>query len=151
MIWAQKYLYYDSDTPGYRWPANRADNYAPERYGGSDRALVQGSLLAIPPETSKKSLNLQTPAGEKLFDALQNYGAYVVDDSYGDAHYFAVEKGVLEEFRNKYGYDFETRSGKFFDDFMKLFTALYIVDNNGPNSIGGGGTPRIPLAPPIGN
>jgi len=28
-------------------------------------------------------------------------------------------------------------------------TALHVVTNNGPNSIGGGGTPRQPLAPPL--
>jgi len=28
---------------------------------------------------------------------------------------------------------------------------LHVVDNNGPSSIGGGGTPRAPVAPPIGN
>ncbi len=151
VIWAEKYLYYDDKIPGYRWPANGADSYAAERYGGTNHALVQGSLLAIPPEITQKSLNLQTPAGKKLFDALQNYGAYVVEDSAYDAHYFAVEKGVTEEFREKYGYNFRTRSGKFYDDFMKLFEALYIVDNNSPNSIGGGGIPRAPLAPPIGN
>ncbi|MEO1378380.1 MAG: hypothetical protein AAFW70_29750 [Cyanobacteria bacterium J06635_10] len=151
VIWAKKYLFYDDKIRGYRWPANRADNYAAERYGGTNHALVQGSLLAIPPKITKKSLNLQTPAGKKLFDALQNYGAYVVEDSSGDAHYFAVEKGVTKEFRRKYGYDFKTRSGKFYDDFMKLFQALYIVDNNSPNSIGGGGTPRVALAPRIGN
>ena len=82
---------------------------------------------------------------------MQNYGAYVVEDSSWDAHYFAVEKGVPEEFRHKYGYKFRTRSGKFYDDFMKLFQALYIVDNNSANSIGGGGTPRVELTPPIGN
>lgn len=151
IIWAKKYLFYDDKIPGYRWPANRADSYAAERYGGRNDALVQGSLLAIPPETTKESLELQTPAGKKLFDTLQNYGAYVVDDSNWDAHYFAVEKGVTDEFRDKYGYDFETKSGKFYDDFMKLFERLYIVDNNSPNSIGGGGTPRVELAPPIGN
>ncbi len=139
VIWAKKYLFYDDKIRGYRWPASHADNYAAKRYGGKNHALVQGSLLAIPPETTKKSLKLQTPAGKKIFDALQNYGAYVVEDSDWDAHYFAVEKGVSEEFRKKYGYDFETRSGKFYDDFMKLFQALYIVDNNSPNSIGGGG------------
>lgn len=151
VIWAKKYLYYDDKIPGYRWPANRADDYAAERYGGKNHALVQGSLLAIPPEITKENLYLETPAGKKLFDAMQNYGAYVVDDSDGDAHYLAVEKGVLEEFRYKYGYDFESRSGKFYEDFMKLFQALYIVDNNTPNSIGGGGVPRTELAPPIGN
>ena len=151
VIWAEKYLFYDDRIRGYRWPATQADNYAAERYGGSNPALVQGSLLAILPETTKESLKLETPAGKKLFDALQNYGAYVVEDSSWDAHYFGVEKGVLEEFRQKYGYDFETRSGKFYNDFMKLFEALYIVDNNSRNSIGGGGTPRAELAPPIGN
>jgi hypothetical protein len=151
VIWADKYLFYDDKIRGYRWPADRADSYAAENYGGNNHSLVQGSLLAIPPETTKESLKLQTPAGKKLFDALQNYGAYVVDDSAGDAHYFAVEKGVTDEFRDKYGYDFETKNGKFYDDFMKLFQALYIVDNNSPNSIGGGGTPRAELAPPIGN
>jgi len=34
---------------------------------------------------------------------------------------------------------------------MRLFQALYIVDNNNPNSIGGGGIPRVALAPPIAN
>lgn len=151
LIWAEKYLFYDDQTPGYRWPANRADAYAAERYGGINHSLVQGSLLAIPPETTKRSLKLQTRAGKKLFDALQDYGAYVVDDSAWDAHYFAVEKGVIEEFRNKYGFKFKTKNGKWYDDFMKLFKALYIVENNSPDSIGGGGTPRAKLATPIGN
>jgi hypothetical protein len=35
------------------------------------------------------------------------------------------------------------------NDMLILFHALYLVDNNGPSSIGGGGTPVQPLAPPI--
>jgi hypothetical protein len=34
-------------------------------------------------------------------------------------------------------------------DVQKLIQALYLVDNNGPDSIGGGGTPLQPLAPPL--
>jgi hypothetical protein len=34
-------------------------------------------------------------------------------------------------------------------DFKRLIVELGVVDNNGPNSIGGGGTPRQPLAPPL--
>jgi len=34
-------------------------------------------------------------------------------------------------------------------DVQKLMQALYLVDNNGPDSIGGGGTPLQPLAPPL--
>lgn len=150
-IWGQKYLYYSQSNPGYRWPASRADTNASNQYHGQNPSLVQGSLLAIPPNITVDTLQLQTPVGKKLFHALQDYGAYVVDDSGWDAHYFAVEKGVLEEFQNAYGYNFESGSGSFYEDFMKLFQALNIVDNNAQNNVGGGGTPRASLAPPIGN
>ncbi len=150
-IWGEKYLYYSQSNPGHRWPAERADAKAANQYHGKNPKLVQGSLLAIPPSTTEGSLNLQTPVAKKLFHALQDYGAYVVDDAGWDAHYLAVEKGVLEEFRKTFGYDFEGTSGKFHDDFMKLFQALHIVDNNKLNNVGGGGKPRAALAPPIGN
>jgi hypothetical protein len=32
---------------------------------------------------------------------------------------------------------------------VRIFTNLHVVDNNGPGSIGGGGTPCQPLAPPF--
>lgn len=149
-LWGN-YLNYSSSNPGYRWPADRADSYAAQNYKGTNPKLLMGSLLALPPSLTETSLGLQTPAGKKLFHALQNYGGYVVDDSGGDSHDLSVEKGVLEEFRTTFGYDFYGTSGAFYDDYMKIFQALNIVDNNGPNSVGGGGTPRVSLAPPIGN
>jgi hypothetical protein len=133
-IWAEKYLFYSPKIKGYRWPADRADSYAKERYRGKNPKLVQGTLLAIPPRISEASLKLQTPVGKKLFRALRNYGAYVVDDANWDAHYLAVENGVPEEFRRQYGYDFEGNNGKFYEDVMNLFKSLYIVDNNHPKS-----------------
>ncbi|WP_248277274.1 hypothetical protein [Brasilonema octagenarum] len=151
VIWGEKYLHYSRTVPGYRWPAYIADNNAANQYHGTNPKLVQGTLLAIPPNVTAAKLKLQTPAAQKLFRALQDYGAYVVDDAGWDAHYLCLEKGVLEEFRATYGYDFQTTSGKFYDDFMKLFKALYIVDNNAQKNVGGGGTPRVSLAPPIGN
>jgi hypothetical protein len=151
VLWGEKYLYYSPAVPGYRWPAYVADGNAANQYHGSNPKLVQGTLLAIPPNVTAAILKLQTPAGKKLFRALQNYGAYVVDDAGGNSHYLAVEKGVPEEFGVKYGYSFEGTSGSFYEDFMKLFQALHIVDNNAPNNIGGGGTPRVPLAPPFAN
>ncbi len=151
LLWAKKYLYYTNSIPGYRWPANRADNYAAHVYGGKNPALVQGTLLAIPPTLRTYTLNLQTPAAKKIFHALQDYGAYVIDDSAWDAHDIAFEQGVNEEFRKIYGYNLNDKSGKFYGELMRLFQVLYIVDNNSPNSVGGGGTPRVALAPPIGN
>ncbi len=150
-MWGQKYLYYSANVPGYRWPAYIADSNAANQYFGSNPKFVQGTLLAIPPSVSQASLNLQTPAAKKLFQALKNYGAYVVDDAGWNAHYFCVEKGVFDEFRSTYGYDFSSSSGALYNDYMKLFKAMQIVDNNSSNSIGGGGNPRTQLAPPIAN
>jgi hypothetical protein len=151
LVWGKKYLHYSQSVPGYRWPADRADQYASREYKGTNPKLVQGSLLAIPPSVTMTDLGLKTPAAKKIFKALQNYGAYIVDDAYWDAHYIAVEKGVTEEFRARYGYDFEGTSGDFYNDIMKIFPALQIVDNNRPDNIGGGGRLRAPLAPPIEN
>jgi hypothetical protein len=153
MIWGEKYLHYanSSSTPGYRWPATSADAGAPNQYHGANPKLVMGALLAIPPKQTAASLGLETPAAKKLFRALQDYGAYVVDDSGWDAHYFALEEGVRGEFRNTYGYKFGGNQGAFYEEVMKLFQALQIVDNNSSNSIGGGGKPRAPLAPPFKN
>lgn len=49
-----------------------------------------------------------------------------------------------------FGYNLSTGGGAFYNDLTKLFKALHVISNNGPNSVGGG-TPRVPLAPPIGN
>jgi hypothetical protein len=151
-LWAKKYLYYSASapTPGYRWPALRADSYAASGYGGTNPQLVMGSLLAIPPSVTEASLGLRTPAGRKLFRALQDYGAYVVDDTAWDVHALSVQEGVTQEFKAFYGYDFFASSGDFFNDFNALFRALHVVTNSDPNSVGGGGTPRAPLAPPFG-
>ncbi|MEA5565334.1 hypothetical protein [Anabaena sp. UHCC 0399] len=151
LLHGRKYYYYSRSIPGYRWPADRADKTAPSTYGGKNPSLVMGSLLAIPSWVTEASLNLQTPAAKKLFHALQDYGAYTVDGSAWDCHYIAVEKGVNEEFKKNYGYSLVGKDGQFYDEFMRLFQALHIVDNNSPHSIGGGGILRAPLAPPIAN
>lgn len=151
VLWGNKYLYYSASIPGYLWPADRADSNAANQYKGTNPSFVQGSLLAIPPSVTEASLNLETPAAKKMFRALQDYGAYVVDDAGWDAHYFAVEKGVFEEFSATFGYSFSTGGGAFYNDLTKIYKALHIIDNNAPNNVGGGGTPRAPLAPSIGN
>lgn len=154
-LW-EKYLNYDptTPTPGYRWPADRADSAAPSIYKGENPQLVMGSLLAIPPNVTEDSLGLTTPAGKKLFHALQDYGGYQVDATGADTYAIAVEKGVEEEFKAAYGYDFSASANSnnlFYKDFMKLFQSLNIVINNSSERIGGGGISRVPLAPPFAN
>ncbi|MEM9089156.1 MAG: FG-GAP-like repeat-containing protein [Cyanobacteria bacterium P01_F01_bin.53] len=152
-LWAKKYLSYDegfNGGKGYRWPAIKADSYADSNtYGGPVSALTMGSLLAIPPGATPESLGLKTEPAKKLFYALQDYGAYVADDTAWDAHALELESGALQEFEHEYGHTFNDRKSDFFDDVMSLFSSLHVVANNGPDSVGGGGIPRAPLAPEI--
>ncbi|GAB1539864.1 hypothetical protein NUACC21_25320 [Scytonema sp. NUACC21] len=150
-IWG-KWLYYNpaSPTPGRRWPARLADGGAPSQYQGTNPALVMGSLLAVPPHVSAESLGLTTKAGKKIFQAMQDYGAYVVDDSGWDFNYICLDRSAEEEYEAVTGRHFNDDK-ELQADLTKIIGALKVVDNNGPNSIGGGGTPRQPLAPPIGN
>lgn len=152
-LWGAKY-YSHSQGPGgglgYRWPAKTADAaVSPTFYGGSTPELLNGSLLALPPAVTPESLGIETEAGRKLFYAFQNYGAYIADNTGWNAHAMAVERGVKQEFKKTYGYNFGERNTAFFNDYMQLFSNLHVVDNNHPNNIGGGGSPRAPLAPTL--
>jgi len=144
---AQKYCYYSSLVPGHRWPATKADSYAAEKYKGKDPRLVLGALLAIRPELTPEKLRLTSVPAKKLFFALQNYGAYVTDDSGWDAYDLCVELGVPEEVEKAHRVKMVGTSGTFFDEFNRIVQALHIVDNNAPGQVGGGGEPRQPLAP----
>ncbi len=141
---------------GYRWPAIAADAYyaGSGGYGSlgpSQAGLGMGSLIALPASVNIDSLGLETPQGKKLAWTYQNYGAYVVDDSFDpgswDTHRLNVEAGVLKEFPAVDTYP--GTNSPFGRDMNKVFTRLAVVSNNGPSTIGGGGTPLQPLAPPL--
>ncbi len=150
----EEFLYYNaqSATPGYRWPAVFADGAAKTTYKGKNPQLVMGSLLAIPPNLTEQSLGLVTPAGKKLFHALQDYGAYHVDTTGQSAYAIAVEPGVEDEFKKAYGYTMQPLrkdNSPYYTDFMKLAQNLSVITNNTSTTIGGGGQRRAPLAPPL--
>jgi hypothetical protein len=67
----------------------------------------------------------------------------------GDANYWVCEQGVEQEFAKTYGYGMSESSGLFYEDSNQLFQALNVVTNNNSDSIGGGGIPLQPLAPPL--
>lgn len=157
-LWGKANLYYDrSLSPasgqlrgaGYRWPALQADSYAGQSdgYHGSNPATVMGALLTLPAGVTAESLGVTSAVGRKLFDAFRDYGAYVVDDSYWDSADLGMDDVAMAEFQSVTGREFG--SGPERADVQKIIAALHVVDNNGPSSIGGGGTPRAPLAPPI--
>ncbi len=147
-LWGN-WLYYSASTGGNRWPARLADGGAPNQYKGSNPALKMGSLLALPPNATPESLGLTSTIGKKVFQALQNYGAYVVDDTGGDDNALDVEQQAQVEFKNATGHSIDQDAG-LISDFNKMIANVQVIDNNSPTSIGGGGTPRVPLAPPLG-
>ncbi|MGD0920798.1 MAG: hypothetical protein ABSA70_03420 [Terriglobia bacterium] len=152
--WAQTYYYYSASRPGYRWPADRADDYAPAQYHGTNPALTEGSLLAIPRSVSISTLGLETDAARKIAQALQDYGGYIVDDTAWDDFQFATEvnpsDSVRKQFLADYGYQIDAGNGTpFFRDINIIYEALKVIDNNGPDRVGGGGTPLVPPAPPL--
>lgn len=123
---------------GYRWPAPRADAYMScTTYGGTVPQMRMGSLVALRP--SENCAAYTDVRARTVCHALQDYGAYIVDDTFWDVH--ALDGDV----------DVEALPAQFHSDVMTMMLKLAVVDNNGPASIGGGGTPRVPLAPPFAN
>jgi len=140
-LWAAKLLYYGADRAGYRWPAWRADEYAPGTYGGANPALVMGSLLTIPKSVTPESLGIVTPVGRKIFKALQDYGGYVVEDSFYDDVDFGIDAWAAWEYRLRTGNDFGLDASG--TEIRRAMSATMIVDNNAPGNVGGGGQFRV--------
>ena len=82
----------------------------------------------------------------EIAKALQDYGGYIVDMGGAPLILFsdeaaADELGGVEEIRKHGG-----GTGLL---MTKVIPHLRVVTNNTPSSLGGGGTPRRPLAPPF--
>jgi hypothetical protein len=157
---AQNYYSDGVKADCYRWPASTCDGYFDDpssslEYGGTNPALRPGSLLAIPSSVSIASLGLTTEPARQLAWTLQNYGAYLVDDSAWSSVSICVENGPAgsfeAQFQGDYGFSLDTKgtAGPFATDIAKLLGTLNVVSNNAPASVGGGGTPRQPLAAPL--
>jgi hypothetical protein len=97
-------------------------------------------LLAIPPWMTASSLGVSTPVGLKLFAAMQDYGGYVTDDSAWATNYISVDQAAIGTF---------AWGGAEEAEMKRIIEAAHVVVNNGPTSVGGGGTPRQPLLPEL--
>jgi hypothetical protein len=144
----------------FRWPAVAADSYAVGNYGSANHnrnaAMKMGALLAIPYSTPIASLKLETAPAGQLAWTLQNYGAYIVDDTSAPGFALNAEDGPdgskPAQFKADWGFDMAQKvadNTAWRRDMQKLVEALHVVNNNGPRSLGGGGAPRQPLAAPF--
>lgn len=165
-LFSRENLFFDSITKGFRWPATKADTSAAKEYRGTNRALRMGSFLALPPAVDITAMGLETEPARMLAWTLQNYGAYVVNDTNWSVYAIITEGGpagsVSGEFRSAWGFSFEPQSktAPWSRDMDRLFLNLHVVDNwrhslyNTVSASGGGqgagsGTPRQPWAPSI--
>ncbi len=159
-VYAAENLYYDGQTKGFRWPARRADGYAASAYYSKRSNPVvkecrMGALLALPRDLNLDELQLETVPAKILAFTFQKYGAYIVDDTAWDVYALVTEwsdKGrVTDEFENAWGFPMAQNNlnSPWTRDMAKIFNNLNVVDNNSPQTIGGGGKPLMPLAMPF--
>ena len=140
-----------------RWPAHQGEANSG---GTGNSALRFGSLVAIPTSTPLAALNtrLKTAPARALAWTLQNYGAYIVDDTaWDDAYAFVVELGpdgsFQQQFSSDWKFPFKSRdpgaSADWTDDIETILEALMVVDDNSAATPGGGGSRLQPPAPPF--
>lgn len=155
------------------WPAFNGDSNSSNR--GSDQRVVQGALFAIPPSVNLDTIGLETEPARQIAWTLQNYGAYNHDSTPAQTCAIGVEVGPAGDFRKQFradwgfpmvreaytdpniarlrqdysGWSDGANTGPWIRDLDRIFSRLHVITNNGPNTIGGGGTPRQPLAPPF--
>jgi hypothetical protein len=160
---AHLYYFWDKvhESSCYTWPAIGCDTMYNSfiGYNGTNPYLKPGALLAVPSSLAPAvQANLTTVPGQRILNALVDYGGYLVDDtgSKQGGGAICMEHAVNQEIQSAYGYSVAienplvpTQGGPLYYDLVTIFRALSIVINNGPNSIGGGGTPRRPPPPPI--
>ncbi|HEU5304540.1 MAG TPA: PKD domain-containing protein [Gemmatimonadales bacterium] len=121
------------------WPAASSDD--PNTYGTSGNLYI-GSLLAIPASVDLTTLGIQHPWALRIAQAMQDYGIYIRDTaSRGSSIVLYGESDLYSKL--------PADGTQFWQDLNKAIARLQIVTNNTPSSIGGGGTPRRPLAPPF--
>ena len=114
-----------------------------------------GRAAGHPTGTDLASLELETTAAAALAFTLQNYGAYVVDDTAWAVYALCVELGpdgdFTQQFQSDWGFSMtpSSKNTAWARDMDRLFGALAVVDNNAPSTIGGGGTPLQPPPPPL--
>ena len=134
----------DYEFPASLWPPGKK----PYRdwYGKSGNLFV-GTLLAIPPDIDIDKIGIGTSGPTyEIAKALQDYGGYIVDMA-GAPLVFYAEPAAAEEIGGVEALK-KTGGGSALK-LAKLLPYLRIVTNNSPESIGGGGKPRRPPAPPF--
>jgi hypothetical protein len=136
-----------NDLLPYAYPGTREDGFA--NGGGVPSGLTAytgtigfGVTVGIP-ASAQEPADIKANAGaDMLWRALQTHGAMVRDSTapYGNSVVFQTDQGIdgsnpLIQQMTQYG--------------NEIMSYTRILTNQGPNSVNGGGTPIVPLDPPL--
>ena len=116
---------------GWVWPAFGQDGDGASAYTGF---VPMGSLIAIPSGVPMPAG--LSPAGQMIWTALRNYGAYVVDRT-SPSSVLVAEAAAQGAVSPAIG------------DLSRIMPQVRMVTNNSPATLGGPGTRLAPLAPQL--
>jgi hypothetical protein len=126
---------------GYVWPATEQDYSSPWAYYGT---IPMGQLFTIPKSVNIDTLGLSS-AARAVAKAMQDYGAYVTDCTGPGTVAFYAEPTVPSAWLGDVaGPNWSASS------LTTIRKNLVAVTNNGPTSVGGGGSRPIASAPALG-
>lgn len=117
------------------WPNNVEDYNGPTDYTGN---VLWGVTVGIPSTVDVGSLGLTT-AGLMVATALQQYGA-IIRDSGGSGQVVFFAEPLCNT-------NHPTMVADINSDLPKMASSVFIMRNQGPNNINGGGTYPQPLPP----
>ena len=120
---------------GHRWPATNTDGGydvpgGQAEYYGSWPEVNMGSLMTINSSVDINNIGLTTELGKRVAQAMQDYGAYIVDAAYGRDYQY-TDPAILNI---EYGSVIPSGFGA---DMMKLWGIFNVVTNNTESTPGG--------------
>src|SRR5271166_2322142 len=128
----------------YAWPQTEEDGFAINGDGGTPYSgtIPYGVTVGIPAGTPEPADVAANPGANMLWQALQDHGAMVRDTTSGSGNTIVLQadqnvnpNDPLIQGMDQYG--------------SEIMAATEILTNQGPNSVNGGGTPIVPLDPPV--
>ncbi|MBC8143280.1 MAG: hypothetical protein H7Y38_17785 [Armatimonadetes bacterium] len=125
----------NGSSGGYRWPATNADEGYGDSYLGGNTAARMGCLLALPQTFDVNQL--ASPEARRVATALKDYGGYCTDGAANNVFQIAMEESEFNHLQNNYGTDPDNGT-PWSNDQRTILSELQIVNNNGPDTIGGG-------------
>jgi hypothetical protein len=133
-----------SDLASYVWPQTQEDGFAVNGNGGTPYSgtIPYGATIGIPQGTPEPANVAANAGANMLWQALQDHGAMIRDTTGASGNNIVIQadqnvnsSDPLVQGMDQYG--------------AQIMAATEILTNQGPNSVNGGGTPVVPLDPPV--